>query len=98
MALNLYSDRHEISGTFGAVTSSHWIASQVGMSVLEAGGNAFDAAVAAGFTMQVVEPHQNGLGGEVVIMLRPAHDEAPRVICGQGVAPSAATIDRFKAA
>jgi gamma-glutamyltranspeptidase/glutathione hydrolase len=85
-----------VYGTFGVVTSSHWIASQVGMGILERGGNAFDAAVAAGFAMQVVEPHQNGLGGDVVIIAYPAKADRPQVICGQGVAPARATIDRYK--
>ena len=39
------------------VSSTHWLATQCGMAVLESGGNAFDAAVAAGFVLQVVEPH-----------------------------------------
>ncbi|WP_017598805.1 gamma-glutamyltransferase family protein, partial [Nocardiopsis lucentensis] len=58
------------------------------------GGNAFDAAVAAGFTLQVVEPHLNGPGGEVPILLQPAGGP-PRVLCGQGVSPAAATMDAF---
>jgi gamma-glutamyltranspeptidase/glutathione hydrolase len=90
-----FTTRPEIKGTFGVVTSTHWIASSVGMSILERGGNAFDAAVATGFTLQIVEPHLNGPGGEVPIILWKAGDEAPKVICGQGTAPAAATIDRF---
>jgi gamma-glutamyltranspeptidase / glutathione hydrolase len=85
-----------VSGTFGVVASSHWIASQVGMGILEKGGNAFDAAVAAGFAMQVVEPHQNGLGGDVVIIAYPGKADIPKVICGQGVAPSQATVQRYE--
>jgi Asp-tRNA(Asn)/Glu-tRNA(Gln) amidotransferase A subunit family amidase len=49
MAAPGFTTRPEILGTFGVVSSTHWIASQVGMAVLEKGGNAFDAAVAAGF-------------------------------------------------
>ena len=77
------------------VASTHWLASACGMSVLEAGGNAFDAAVAAGVVLQVVEPHLNGPGGEVAILLWDANDGATHVVCGQGVAPAAATIERF---
>jgi hypothetical protein len=51
-----FTTRPEVKGTFGVVSSTHWLASQCGMSVLERGGNAFDAAVAAGFVLQVVEP------------------------------------------
>ena len=90
-----FTTRPEILGTFGVVTSTHWLASTVGMSMLERGGNAFDAAVATGFVLQIVEPHLNGPGGEVPMLLHRAGDETPRVLCGQGVAPAAATIDRF---
>src|SRR5262245_18883452 len=77
------------------VASTHWLASAAGMAVLERGGNAFDAAVAAGLALQVVEPHLNGPGGEVPILLW--HDGAARVICGQGPAPSGATIEAYRA-
>jgi len=93
---NKYSTRQEVSGTLGAASSTHWIATQVGMSILERGGNAFDAAVAMAFTLHVAEPHQNSLGGEVVILIRPAGASAPRVVCGQGVAPARATIAHFR--
>src|SRR4029077_11352969 len=91
-----FTTRPEIRGTFGVVASTHWIASAVGMSILEKGGNAFDAAAAAGFTLQVVEPRLNGPLGEAPIL---AWNEANRrceMICGQGVAPAAATIERFR--
>ena len=64
-----FTTRPEITGTFGVASSTHWLASQTAMSVLERGGNAFDAAVAAGFVLQVVEPHLNGPGGEAPILL-----------------------------
>ena len=96
MAPPTFTTRPEIAGTFGVVSSTHWIASQVGMSILEKGGNAFDAAVAAGFTLQVVEPHMNGLGGDAVLIACTA-DGKPKVICGQGVAPAKATIAHYKA-
>jgi gamma-glutamyltranspeptidase/glutathione hydrolase len=89
--------RPEIVGTFGVVTSSHWVASQVGMSVLERGGNAFDAAVCAALVLHVVEPHMNGIGGDAVIFVEPSGDAAPTVVCGQGPAPRAATIEAFSA-
>ena len=59
---NPFTTRPEIEGTFGVVTSTHWIATAVGMATLEKGGNAFDAGVATAFTLQVVEPHLNGPG------------------------------------
>ena len=90
-----FTTRPELRGTFGMVASTHWLASSTGMSVLERGGNAFDAAVAAGFTLQVVEPHLNGPGGEMPAILFPVDRGEPVVLCGQGVAPAAATIERF---
>lgn len=87
--------RPELCGTFGAVASTHWIATAVGMRLLEQGGNAFDAATAMGFTLQIVEPHLNGPGGDAPILVARADDPAPRVICGQGPSPAAATIEAF---
>ncbi|HEX7146822.1 MAG TPA: gamma-glutamyltransferase, partial [Actinomycetota bacterium] len=78
------------------VSSTHWLASATGMAVLERGGNAFDAAVAAGFVLQVVEPHLNGPGGEVPILAAPAGQGRVLVVNGQGPVPAAATIERFK--
>jgi gamma-glutamyltranspeptidase len=91
-----FTTRPEIRGTFGVVATTHWLASAVGMSVLERGGNAFDAAVAVGFTLQVVEPHLNGPLGEAPILVYTAKNRRCDMICGQGVAPAAATIARFK--
>ena len=90
----MFTTRPEIQGNFGVVASTHWLASGVGMSVLERGGNAFDAAVATGLTLQIVEPHLNGPGGEVPMLIA-KKGEAPRVVCGQGVAPAAATLERY---
>ena len=91
-----FTTRPEIRGTFGVVATTHWLASSVAMSILERGGNAFDAAVAAGFTLQVVEPHLNGPLGEAPILAYSAQSRRADMICGQGVAPQAATIARFK--
>ncbi|HUD85107.1 MAG TPA: gamma-glutamyltransferase family protein [Xanthobacteraceae bacterium] len=91
-----FTTRPEIEGTFGVVTTTHWIATAVGMGILERGGNAFDAAVAAAFTLQVVEPHLNGPGGDVPVILHDVRRGKPEVICGQGVAPAAATISHYR--
>ena len=91
-----FSTRPELRGTFGMVASTHWLASAAGMAVLEQGGNAFDAAVATGFTLQVVEPHLNGPGGDLPALLWPAGRERPLVLCAQGPAPPAATIERYR--
>ncbi|HEX9228733.1 MAG TPA: gamma-glutamyltransferase, partial [Arthrobacter sp.] len=90
-----FTTRPELTGTFGMVSSTHWIGSQVGMGVLERGGNAFDAAAAAAFTLQVVEPHQNGPGGDLPLIFARADDKSPTVLCAQGPAPAAATPEAF---
>jgi gamma-glutamyltranspeptidase/glutathione hydrolase len=93
---NPFTTRPEIEGTFGVVASTHWIATAVGMSMLERGGNAFDAAVATAFTLQVVEPHLNGPGGDVPVIVHDVRRGKTEVICGQGPAPAAATIAHYK--
>jgi gamma-glutamyltranspeptidase/glutathione hydrolase len=92
----MFTTRPELIGTFGAVTSTHWLASAVGMAMLERGGNAFDAAVAAGFTLQVCEPHLNGLGGDLPVVFHSAGSERVQVLCAQGVAPARATIAHYR--
>lgn len=87
--------RPELEGTFGMCASTHWVASAVGQAVLERGGNAFDAAVAAGFVLQVVEPHLNGPGGDLVALVALPGQE-PRVLCGQGPAPRGASIRHLR--
>ena len=93
---NPFTTRPEIVGTFGVVTSTHWIATAVGMSILEKGGNAFDAAVATAFTLQVVEPHLCGPGGDVPLILHDSRTAKTEVICGQGSMPAGATIAHYK--
>ena len=93
---NPFTTRPEIEGTFGVVTSTHWIATAVGMATLEKGGNAFDAAVATAFTLQVVEPHLNGPGGDAPVIVYDVRRGKPEVICGQGPAPAGATIAHYR--
>jgi gamma-glutamyltranspeptidase/glutathione hydrolase len=92
----VFTTRPELHGTFGMVASTHWLASAAGMRALEAGGNAFDAAATAGFVLQVVEPHLNGPGGDLPIVLYTVERDDVIVVCGQGPAPAAATIDHYR--
>ncbi|AWT46306.1 MULTISPECIES: gamma-glutamyltransferase family protein [Streptomyces] len=91
----MFTTRPTLQGTFGMVSSTHWLASQSAMAVLEDGGNAYDAAVAGAFVLHVVEPHLNGPAGEVPILLAPAGGEV-RVLCGQGVAPARASVAHYR--
>lgn len=93
--MTAFTTRPTLTGTFGMVSSTHWIASQTAMAMLEAGGNAFDAAVAGGFVLHLVEPHLNGPGGDLPAIIATAADPTPRVLCGQGPAPAGATPDHF---
>ncbi|MDH3231677.1 MAG: gamma-glutamyltransferase, partial [Alphaproteobacteria bacterium] len=92
----MFTTRPEILGTFGVVASTHWLASAAAMGVLERGGNAFDAAVAAGMLLQVAEPHLNGPGGDMPLILHEAKTGETKVICGQGPAPAGATIEHYR--
>src|SRR6204780_4475535 len=93
--MSAFTTRPELRGTFGMVASTHWLASGAGMRMLGLGGNAFDAAVAAGFALQVVEPPLNGPGGDLPVLFWSAREQGVGVLCAQGVAPAAATIERF---
>ena len=93
---NPFTTRPEIEGTFGVVTSTHWIATAVGMSILEKGGNAFDAGVATAFALQVLEPHLNGPGGDVPVIVHDVKRGKTEVVCGQGTAPAGATIAHYR--
>ncbi len=89
--------RPELIGSLGMTASTHWLATATAMGVLERGGNAFDAAAAGGFVLQVVEPHLNGPAGEVPIILWSESERQVHVVCGQGVAPATATPEAMRA-
>jgi gamma-glutamyltranspeptidase / glutathione hydrolase len=92
-----FTTRPQLAGTFGMVASTHWLASAAGMAVLEQGGTAFDAAVAAGLVLQVVEPHMSGPAGEVPVIGYDAAQAEVFVLDGQGPAPRGATLAAFRA-
>jgi gamma-glutamyltranspeptidase/glutathione hydrolase len=92
-----FTTRPTLRGRFGMSATTHWVASATAQAVLERGGNAVDAAVAAGFVLHVVEPHLNGPGGDLTAIVASADDPAPTVVVGQGPAPAGATIDHFRA-
>ncbi|MDD9207987.1 gamma-glutamyltransferase family protein, partial [Georgenia sp. 10Sc9-8] len=90
-----FTSRPELLGTQGMAASTHWLASSAAMSVLERGGNAFDAAVAGGLVLHVVEPHLNGLGGDMPAIAHDQRTGTTFVVNGQGVAPQAACTEAF---
>lgn len=93
----MFTTRPEILGTFGVVTSTHWMASATGMAMLEKGGNAFDACIAAAFVLQIVEPHLVGPSGDMPAVFYSAKSKKVEVLCAQGPSPQAATIAAYKA-
>jgi len=92
-----FTTRPDLLGTFGMTASTHWLATASAQSVLERGGNAFDAAVAGAFVLHVVEPHLNGPGGDLTAIFATADDPTPTVLMGQGPAPAGATIEHYVA-
>jgi gamma-glutamyltranspeptidase/glutathione hydrolase len=92
----VFTTRPVILGTHGMVTSGHYLASRIGLHILEEGGNAVDAGVGMGFALAVLEPYIYGIGGEVPILIYLADEK--RVVClsGQGPAPRKASIDWFR--
>ena len=91
-----FTTRPTLRGYGGAVSAGHYLAAQAGAQQLQAGGNAADAACAMGFALAVLEPTQNGLGGEVPILVHDARYDSVFAISGQGPAPVAATIPRMR--
>lgn len=83
--------RVEVFGWSGVAATSHWLSSQTAMAIMDMGGNAFDAGVAAGLVMQVVQPHLNGPAGDVAILVHDGATGEVLSISGQG--PSPASLD-----
>jgi len=89
--------RPVVSGTQGVIAAGHPLVSMAGMRMLLAGGNAFDAAVAAGFAAAVVEPTASyTLCGECVALVYDARRRETQALSGQGTAPGLATIELFR--
>ncbi len=82
-------------GRRGAVSSAHPLASGAGMRVLQAGGNAVDAAVATAAALNVAEPYMSGIGGTGYMLIYTANDRRLRVLDYVGPTPRGATFDAF---
>ena len=88
--------RPEITARHAVVSTGHYLATETAVHTLRSGGNAFDAAVAAGLALQVTKPHQNGFAGEIPTLLWSADEGRAYALSGHGPAPRAATIKRFR--
>src|SRR4029453_13679136 len=88
--------RPTLMGTRGMIATEHYLSSEAGMRILRAGGNAFDAAVAATLPEGGINPHFETFGGEGSALVYSAKNKQVFSINGDTVAPKAATIDWFK--
>src|SRR5262249_32005539 len=79
----------------GVLASGHYLAARAGQRMFDKGGNAIDATVASGYALNLLEPQNNGLGGEVPILVYSAKDKKAYAISGQGFVGKAATVDYF---
>jgi gamma-glutamyltranspeptidase / glutathione hydrolase len=87
-----FTTRPVIMGRRGVVTSGHYLATAAGFRIMEQGGNAFDAAAAMCFCLNVLEPHNNGIGGEVPTLVYSAKEKKAFAVSGMGWSPAAFTV------
>jgi len=88
--------RPMVMSTRGVVSSGHYLATGIGIDILRRGGNAFDAAAAAGFALALTKPHQNGIGGEMPALIHAGASGKVHALSGHGTAPAAATIALYR--
>jgi gamma-glutamyltranspeptidase/glutathione hydrolase len=96
MAHHFATHRPLLMGTRWMITADHPLAAQAGASVLESGGNAVDAAVAANLVMTVVRPHMCGLGGDLFMLVHKAAAGTLEALNASGRAPASATRDAYR--
>ena len=94
--MNFSSHRSPVYSTNGIVATSQPLATAAGLEILARGGNAADAAVAAGAALNVTEPTSTGIGGDMFALYFSADTKRVTALNGSGRAPSALTLDRLK--
>ncbi|NWJ48571.1 MAG: gamma-glutamyltransferase [Chloroflexi bacterium] len=81
----------------GLVSSPHYLSAMAGVRIMDAGGNAIDAAIAANAVLNVVQPHGCGTGGDLFMLIYDAKSDGLYGLNASGRSPAAATLDWFKA-
>ncbi|MDE2883078.1 MAG: gamma-glutamyltransferase, partial [Acidobacteriota bacterium] len=92
---NVEAMRPRVMGTNGVISSGHYLATQAGYDVLRAGGNAFDAGVAAGMALKVVKMDYAGWTGVAPLLVYSAAEDRVLTRVGAGTSPALATLDYF---
>ncbi len=95
MDQHFQTHRPELMGTSWMVTADHPLAARAGAAVLESGGNALDAAVAANLVLTVVRPHMCGIGGDLFALVFMQADGELRGLNASGRAPAAASLEAY---
>ena len=93
-----YPGRSPVYSTNGMCATSHPLAAKTAVQILESGGNAVDAAIAAAVLLGICEPQMTGIGGDCFILLSPSGSDEVIALNGSGRAPSDLSADTMRAA
>jgi gamma-glutamyltranspeptidase / glutathione hydrolase len=88
----LAQSRSEVMARHGIVSTSEPLAAQTGLDILRRGGNAVDAAVATAAVLNLIEPMNEGIGGDLFAIIYTAKDHKLHVLNASGLAPSGETV------
>ena len=97
MSNHFATHRPLLMSTNWMITADHPLAVQAGAAVLESGGNAVDAAIAANLVMTVVRPHMCGVGGDLFMLIHMAAKGTVDALNASGRAPAGATLEAYQA-
>jgi gamma-glutamyltranspeptidase / glutathione hydrolase len=89
--------RAEVMAPHAMVTTSQPLAAQAGLQIMQRGGNAIDAAVATAAVLNLVEPMNTGIGGDLFAIIYVAKEKKLHVLNASGMAPSGATVEHYGA-